>query len=249
MAQNTRSGVMQQRVEADDSLDDFPTPQWATRALIEHVLKPRLGLGPRLPQLAGLEPCCNRGFMARPMAEYLGRVWASDVHDYGWTGQTQTSDFLFPGFDPCPGISHHADQRMVDLTFANPPFRLALEFIQKARAISRIGCAMLVRTSFLEGGDRYEQLFSKTPPTIVAQFAERVIMHKGVLRDPAVPYWDEETQKMKRPSTATSYCWLVWAHDVPAQPFAWIPPCRRQLERPDDYPVWPDIGAAPPRQP
>jgi hypothetical protein len=36
--QDTSYAVMAQRIEAQDSLDDFPTPPWATRALIEHVL-------------------------------------------------------------------------------------------------------------------------------------------------------------------------------------------------------------------
>lgn len=35
MTQNTSHAVMAQRVEAHDSLDDFPTPPWATRALLE----------------------------------------------------------------------------------------------------------------------------------------------------------------------------------------------------------------------
>lgn len=33
MAQNRSHAVMSQRVEAHDSLDHFPTPPWATRAL------------------------------------------------------------------------------------------------------------------------------------------------------------------------------------------------------------------------
>ena len=36
--QNTSHAVMAQRVEPKDSADDFPTPPWATRALVEHVL-------------------------------------------------------------------------------------------------------------------------------------------------------------------------------------------------------------------
>lgn len=35
MSQNCSSAVMQQRSEPRDSLDDFPTPPWATRALCE----------------------------------------------------------------------------------------------------------------------------------------------------------------------------------------------------------------------
>lgn len=37
MAQNTSYAVMQQRREAKDSLEDFPTPPWATRALCEWI--------------------------------------------------------------------------------------------------------------------------------------------------------------------------------------------------------------------
>jgi hypothetical protein len=68
----------------------------------------------------------------------------------------------------------------------------------------------LVRSAFEEGVERYTTLFSKAPPTLMAQFTERVIMHKGVLRDPSREYLDERTGLMKRPSTATSYKWMVW---------------------------------------
>lgn len=216
---------MQQRVEADDSLDDFPTPSWGTRAFVENVLRRRLQLDPAA--LTALEPACNRGYMARPLAECFANVWTSDVHDYGYVGMDSVQDFLFPGFTP---------RGEVDLTICNPPFRLAQQFIAQGLAVSRLGCAMLVRTAFLEGGDRYQELFSVRPPTVIAQFAERIILTKGIVRDPSKQYWDEKEKKWKRPSTATSYCWIVWMKDRPPQPFAWIPPCRRQMERPGDYP-------------
>ena len=61
------------------------------------------------------------------------------------------------------------------------------------------------------------------PPTIVAQFVERVPMVKGKL-DPNA-------------STATSYCWLVWFHARMQRhtTLMWIPPCRKTLERSYDY--------------
>jgi hypothetical protein len=37
--QNTSHAVMAQRFEALDSLDDFPTPPWATRALCEKLIR------------------------------------------------------------------------------------------------------------------------------------------------------------------------------------------------------------------
>ena len=81
--------------------------------------------------------------------------------------------------------------------------------------------AVIVRSAFLEGIGRYNGLFSKTPPTSILQFSERVVMHKGKLS--------------AKGSTATAYCWLVWNHSMSGTCFGWIPPCRRHLERKSDY--------------
>lgn len=205
--QNRSHAVMAQRHEPDDSLDDFPTQPWGTRAFIEHVLKPCFPLG----EIAW-EPACNRGYMVRPLMEYFTKVRATDVHDYGWPHQERVFDFLWP--EPVPFTP--------DWIITNPPFRLAEKFILTARATARLGCAMLVRTAFLESIGRYERLFSIAPPTVVAQFVERLPIIKGRVDRTA--------------STATSYAWLVWANGFEPQPFRWIPPCRSQLERDTDYP-------------
>jgi hypothetical protein len=213
MAQNTSSAVMAQRVEAHDSLDDFPTPPWATRALCEHVLKPHFNLKDHTVW----EPACNRGHMAMPLEEYFAAVHASDIHDYGWDGQNVVEDFLFPNnFPPFCGALD------ADFVITNPPFRLAQRFIEKAQQVALVGTAILVRTAFLEGVGRYSELFKSNPPSIIAQFSERVPMWKGRLTATG--------------STATAYCWLVWLRDSVDTHFVWIPPCRKQLERAGDYP-------------
>lgn len=202
--QNTSHAVMAQRAEPRDSLDDFPTPPWATRALIEHVISRPA------PWFTAWDPACNRGFMARPLREYFGHVFASDIADYG---EHVVSDFLRDDYiAPRP-----------HWIITNPPFRLAENFIEHALGLAFTGVAMLVRTSFLEGVGRYERLFSKRPPAIIAPFVERVPMVKGRC-DPAA-------------STATAYCWLVWhVQAAAAAPrVVWIPPCRKQLEREGDY--------------
>lgn len=214
MSQNRSSAVMQQRAEPHDSLDDFPTPPWATRAFIEHGLKPVLPEWLMLDALSVWEPACNRGFMARPLAEYFGKVTATDVHDYGWTGQQGVEDFLFPGAgEAC------------DFVITNPPFRLAHAFIARGLEVARHGVAVLVRSAFLEGVNRHDSLFAPNPPTLMAQYAERVAMVKGRC-DPQA-------------STATAYCWLLWLKDdrVRRRQLAWIPPSRDWLERPGDYEV------------
>ena len=63
--QNRSHAVMAQRTEAKDSKDDFPTPPWATRALLEHVL-PRFG---DLRGLTCLEPACGAGHMDKVLRE------------------------------------------------------------------------------------------------------------------------------------------------------------------------------------
>jgi hypothetical protein len=191
MTQNRSSAVMQQRSEPHDSLDDFPTPPWATRALCE-----RLYSSPPIWPLICREPAANRGHMVRPLREFFAQIVAADVHDYG--AGFPVEDYLF-GPDTPP----------VDWTITNPPFRIAEQFITRALDTSAWGVAMLVRSAFLEGIGRHTRLFSLTPPTSVLQFAERVVMHKGRLApegSTATAYcwlvWD------KRCGTGTRFDWI-----------------------------------------
>ncbi len=72
--QNTSHAVMAQRAELRNSLDDFPTPPWATRALIEHVIASKEALS----QMSCLEPACGRGHMAIALAPYFRSVGSFD---------------------------------------------------------------------------------------------------------------------------------------------------------------------------
>lgn len=204
MTQNTSTAVMQRRVEAHDSLDDFPTPPWATRALCEQIEIIFGTMGKKTCR----EPAANRGHMVRPLREFFADVIPSDVYDYGVGFPLH--DYLMP-----------IPEEQVDWTISNPPFRLAEQFIQKALRQSRQGVAMIVRTAFLEGQGRYERLFATNPPSHVFQFTERVVMHKGRLAPEG--------------STATAYAWLIWAKKCRDTKFGWIAPCRKRLERAEDY--------------
>lgn len=209
MTQNTSHAVMAQRHEAHDSLDDFPTPPWATRALVEHVIGPK-----QLQMVTCWEPACNRGYMARPLREYCDDVVTSDIHHYGWSGQDTVGDFLFTRPTEL--------SRSPEWIITNPPFRLASQFALHALNVWEApGLALLVRTSFLEGAKRHETLFAPHPPAVVAQFVERVPMVKG--------RHDVDA------STATAYAWIVWKRGWTWKTsFQWIPPCRRQLQKPTD---------------
>ena len=203
--QNTSHAVMAQRIEARDSPDDFPTPPWATRALIEHVFSDKRVLTAQ----TCLEPACGAGHMAKVLDAYFSEVRSSDAYAYGYG---EIRDFLKR---PYPTASF-------DWVITNPPFRLAEEFVVQARNVARIGIAILARTVFLESIGRYEAIFDKTPPNIFAQFVERVPMVRGRL-----------DQKATTATGYAWFVWEHTAS--PATQLMWIPPCRKLLERKGDY--------------
>jgi hypothetical protein len=147
--------------------------------------------------------------MSKVLKEYFGEVQSSD-YDYGYGA---VRDYL----------KHPYKIDCCDWMITNPPFRLAEDFILKSLRLAREGVAILARTVFLESVGRYERIFTHNPPTVVAQFTERVPILKGRLD--------------KSASTATGYCWLVWKRKKrKTEPrLVWIPPCRKALEREGDY--------------
>ena len=155
--------------------------------------------------------------MVKVLREFTDEVGASDVLSYGLQGQ-RVADYTDP----------RADFFQTDWTITNPPFSQAQAFIERALDTSSTGVAMLLRTNFLEGVGRYNTLFSKWPPAIVAPFTERVMMERGRLRESK--------------GSMIPYCWFVWLRDertddwtAKAPRVVWIPPCRRDLERPGDF--------------
>jgi hypothetical protein len=204
--QNTSHAVMAQRIEPQNSPDDFPTPPWATRALIEHILDAKA----ELRRLTCLEPACGAGHMAKVLHEYFGKVQSADAYEYGYG---ELRDFL---------VGPH-EANSADWVITNPPFRLAEEFVLQAMQIARRGVAILARSVFLESVGRYDGIFRQMPPTKFAQFVERVPMIKGRLDRKATTatgyawlVWEKPSQGLPR--------------------LMWVPPCRKKLEKNSDYP-------------
>jgi hypothetical protein len=198
------TSVMARRLEPPDALDFFCTPPWATRALCKHVLFASGGSFP-MP-LSAWEPAAGEGHMAEVLMEYFQQVRASDVFDYGCGYEVGSFVGCGPDVATAPSVP--------DWIITNPPFNLACEFALRAIPIARAGIALLVRSAWSEGGDRYRDLFSKHPPALIAQFAERVPMVKG--------RWNPDA------SSATAYAWFVWRAPATGETrFMWIPPGQR----------------------
>ncbi|GJD83650.1 hypothetical protein HPGCJGGD_1520 [Methylobacterium haplocladii] len=204
--QNTSHAVMAQRVEPLNSPDDFPTPPWATRGLIEYILPEK----ERLKSMTCLEPACGAGHMAKVLSEYFREVRSSDAYPYGYS---HVRDFL----------TYPYEKNGADWVITNPPFRLAEEFVLRALDIARHGVAILARTVFLESVGRHEAIFLLNPPSRFAQFVERVPMVRGRLDAKATT------------ATGYAWLVWEKKASIAHPRLMWVPPCRRKLERPGDY--------------
>lgn len=195
--------IMGSRQEAIDSLDYFPTPPWATRALMQTVIPQ---LQPRGAWLGSSvwEPACGEGHIAEVLREYTDDIIATDVYDYGYG---RVYDFLKQKLLA-------ADDRP-DWIITNPPFGDKTEaFVLRSLEYAQIGIAMFVRLQWLETIGRYEHIFRDHPPTLIAFFAERVNLCKG--------RWQPDG------GTATAYIWLVWIKGQAPRAPMWIPPGQQE---------------------
>jgi hypothetical protein len=185
---------MAQRVEAPDSLDYFPTPPWAVRAVCVHALgnEDRV-LNPDERALNGSawDPGCGEGHMVHGLEDFFYPVFGSDVFDYG--KGFPVGDFL----DETLG-TFWLPPEPVDWIFFNPPFVRAKEFLLKALALRpRCGVAMLVRMGWLETEERYLEIFNgPLRPDEIWISADRIPMVKA--------RYDPDAR------SATGYAWLVW---------------------------------------
>ena len=227
-AQNTSHAVMAQRLEPPDSLDFFPTPPWATRGLIEHVLKP---LSLAYPNERVCDPAAGKGHMVRPLAEFFSEVLASDIFDYGMGYEV----FDFLSLENSLGMEAWPFD-MPDWIIANPPFGPAANprftrFTEIAERLARIGVAMFGRIQALESEGRYKRIYRAFGGHVLwAQHVERVPLVEGRY-DP-------------KASSASAYGWLLVLNQkhgfmntlpVPSIPTVFIPPCRKSLERQGDF--------------
>lgn len=114
------------------------------------------------PELTDIwEPACGAGHLAMVFAQYNRLAAASDLIDRGY-GKPNV-DFL--------QCNYHHDGDVV----TNPPFRYAMEFVQKALELIpyRRKVAMFLRIQFLEGKAR-RKFFDEYPPQTVYIFNSRI---------------------------------------------------------------------------
>lgn len=132
--------------------DFYPTPRWATFALIDNE-KFKGGIW---------ESACGDGAMSKVLEQTGQPVESSDLYDRGFG--TSGLDFL-------------STTRRADNIVTNPPFNSAEGFVASGVQRAKHKFALLLRLAFLEGANRASTIFAKCPPARVWVFSERITFY------------------------------------------------------------------------
>lgn len=135
-----------------DGPDFFPTPGWATFALIDNeALNGEIW-----------ESACGNGAMSKVLAQTDQTISSSDLYDRGY------GDI---------GVDFLAPRRRVANIVTNPPYNAAEGFVASGLKAADRKFALLLRLAFLEGANRQRSIFSKHPPNRVWVFSERITFY------------------------------------------------------------------------
>lgn len=168
--------------------DDFyPTPPEGTQALlsVEHFTGPIW------------EPACGDGAISRELENAGYDVISTDLVDRGF-GESRV-DFLLEHKPRAPNI------------VTNPPFKMALPFVQNALHLTTGKVAMLCRLAWLEGKER-RLMFESSPLARVWVFSKRLSIFRG---NGSPENW--------RGGGLIAFAWFVWDHDHKGPPtLGWL---------------------------
>jgi hypothetical protein len=168
-----------------DGPDYFPTPAWATHALIDNeTFEGEIW-----------ECACGNGAMSNVLKTTGCSVRSSDLFDRGF-GES--------------GIDFLHTRQTSDNIVTNPPYNCAEGFVASGIKSSRSKFALLLRLAFLEGANRANTIFSKSPPSRVWVFSERITFYPA--------------GAIQAGSGTTAYAWFVWDKKSSGTELKWLKP-------------------------
>jgi hypothetical protein len=135
-----------------DGPDFFPTPRWATCALVDNE------------KFVGdiWECACGNGAMSRALAMNGNHVESSDLYQRGF-GE--------------PGVDFLDTERRASNIVTNHPYNSAEGFVAAGLEKADRKFALLLRLAFLEGANRANTIFARNPPSRVWVFSERITFY------------------------------------------------------------------------
>lgn len=141
--------------------DDFyPTPEKATRALMDY-LTTRVKLTPII-----WEPACGDGAISKVLHSYGYETYDTDKFDHGYG---------YPDMDFLDAKPIH---KLMPDVITNPPFKYAQEFVRHALDLGANRVAILGKLQFLETQGR-KPFFESTPLWKVLIFSYRLTLTRN----------------------------------------------------------------------
>lgn len=150
--------------------DDYQTPSWCVRRLIERVrlptgdwLEPAVGAGGIIKVVESIRPGSQRWSAVDIQSKYIldpGQSWilTENWSPNGW----MLGDFLDP---------NTTFGRRWDVAITNPPYSHAEKFLERMRSVAD-HVVLLLRLAWLSSANRAE-IFRRDPPNFVAVLPNR----------------------------------------------------------------------------
>lgn len=202
----------------EETKDFIPTTPYATRVLFELV-------APKLKDDAKegcvvWDPACGAGHMCNVFREYGAVPIGSDIVDHGYNGLV-LQDFSKP--------SNSDTLLRANAIVTNPPYALLNEFMLEGLHKSIDHFALLTRFQALESQGRYNNVYSKVPPTKIAIFSDRIPFKSGVV--------------VRKAPKMFVHVWMYWDMSIvrsgvqrDSAEFMWVRPDAQSLfEKESDY--------------
>lgn len=113
------------------------------------------------------ECACGEGNLSKVLKEHGYRVYSTDLIDRGY--QDELIDFI------------NTDNKWFGDIITNPPFKYSVEFILKALDSINKGnkVAMFMKLTYLKGKRRFNEIYSKYPPSKVYVFTGGIACSKN----------------------------------------------------------------------
>jgi hypothetical protein len=180
------------RKEDREENDFYATDPKALELLLDQLWKDGIMLSKNV-----WEPACGSGNLSKVLEQRGYSAFNTDLINRGYENQHLAKSFF------------EFDKEWDGDILTNPPYKLAVEFINHSLKLVKEGCyvIMFLKVQFLESQKRYDSLFKNNPPKYVYVFSNRV--------DTAM---NGEFEKYKKCAPSTCYAWFIWEKGYKGEP-------------------------------
>lgn len=144
-----------------------------------------------------LDPCAGRGHIVDSVNKFFNSYnicKGSDIHNH--IIRFPIIDFLSDEYQNFTGYNN------ISTIITNSPFKHMNEFIIKSLSLTKDKVIILGRIQVLESKVRYDEIYSKFPPTRVYVYVDRIVCSKS-------GFFDDDKNR-----NSMCYGWFVWdKHD------------------------------------